>query len=43
MNVHFDVAFISTVDVWDFGGTVVYAVIPLSIGVLAFYRTTDVE
>ncbi|MFC7139932.1 hypothetical protein ACFQMA_08805 [Halosimplex aquaticum] len=42
-NALFDAAFTSGVDAWDFGGAVAYAAVLLAIGVLVFYRATDVE
>ncbi len=42
-NVLFDAVFTSSVDAWDFGAAVAYAVGLLAIGVLVFYRATDVE
>lgn len=39
----FDAAFTSNIDPWDFGGAVAYATVLLAIGVLVFYRATDVD
>jgi len=42
-NALFEAAFTTSVDLWDFGLAVVYAAILLTIGILIFYRATDVE
>lgn len=42
-NALFDAAFTSGIDVWDFGGAVAYATVLIAIGVLVFYRATDIN
>jgi ABC-2 type transport system permease protein len=42
-NALFDAAFTTSVDPWDFAVAAAYAVLLLTIGVVIFYRATDVE
>ncbi|WP_302080757.1 hypothetical protein [Salinibaculum rarum] len=42
-NALFDAAFTSGADAWDIGGAVAYASVLLALGVLIFYRSTDVD
>jgi len=42
-NARFDAAFTSGVDPWHGGGAVAYAAVPLALGIVVFYRETDVN
>jgi ABC-2 type transport system permease protein len=42
-NALFNAAFTSGVEAWDFGGAVAYAAVLLALGVVVFYRATDVN
>jgi hypothetical protein len=42
-NALFDAAFTSGVDAWDVGGAVAYATVLLALGIVVFYRATDVN